>query len=69
MMKINFISSKESDKNQSMHYKSDKAEVMIGYNTNELLTTFLVHFTWDTKCVRNSVSGNDFAFDSIDRMY
>ena len=43
-MKINFISSKESDKNQSMHYKSDKAEIMIGYNTNELLKTFIVHF-------------------------
>ena len=37
MVAINFISSKDSDENCTMHTKSNNIEIMIDYETNEII--------------------------------
>ena len=43
-MAINFISSKDSDETQTMHTKSNTAEIMIGSKTDEIIKDFLESF-------------------------
>ena len=39
-MKINFISSKDSDEIRAMHTKSNNIEIMVGNETNEIIEDF-----------------------------
>ena len=43
-MTINFISSKDSDETQIMYSKSDKIKIMIGSETDEIITEIFESF-------------------------
>ena len=70
---INFISYKDSkdfDKVQVIHLKSDNAEIMMGSETDEiteeLFESLLQRYQ---ERLKESKNGSDLAFDSVDALY
>ena len=67
---INFISSKHSDEIGTMHSKSDKIEIMIGNETDEIIEelfeTLLQRYQ---ERLKESMKGSEFIFDSVDLLY
>ena len=66
-MSINFISSKDSDETRNMHTKSDKIEIMMGSETdditNELFESLLQKYQ---EGLEESMRGSEFIRDSVD---
>ena len=69
-MKINSMTSKDCVEKQLMHSNSDDTEVLIGNNTDGVISRFfhsLLH-----RCqigVEESVKGCDFVFDHVDGLH
>ena len=66
-MSINFISSKDSDETRNMHTKSDKIEIMMGSETDditdELFESLLQKYQ---EGLEESMRGSEFIRDSVD---
>ena len=69
-MSINFISSKDSDETRNMHTKSDKIEIMMGSETDditdELFESLLQKYQ---EGLEESMRGSEFIRDSVDLLY
>ena len=69
-MSINFISSKDSDETRNMHTKSDKIEIMMGSETDditdELFESLLQKYQ---EGLEESMRASDFIFDSVNLLY
>ena len=69
-MSINFISSKDSDETRNMHTKSDKIEIMMGSETDditdELFESLLQKYQ---EGLEESMRASEFTFDSVDLLY
>ena len=69
-MAINFSSSKDSEKNHTMHSQSDNIETLIGNETGEtievLFDSFLQRYQ---KGLEESMRGSEFVFDNVDSFY
>ena len=68
---INFISSKpDSDETCIMHTKSNKIEIMIGSETNEVIETlFRSHLQRYQENLEEKMRGSEFIFDGINLSY
>ena len=69
-MAINFISSKGSDETRTMHIKSTNVEIMVGSETNEIITDLFISF-WQKyqEGLEESTRGSEFVYDSVDVLY
>ena len=69
-MPINFISSKDSDETRNMHTKSDKIEIMMGSETDditdELFESLLQKYQ---EGLEESMRASEFIFDSVNLLY
>ena len=69
-MAINFISSKDSDETQTMHTKSNNAEIMVGSETNEIIKDLFESFLQKyQEGLGESMRGSEFVYDSVDVLY
>ena len=69
-MAINFISSKDSDETQTMHTKSNNAEIMVGSETNEIIKDLFESFLQKyQEGLEESMRGSEFVYDSVDVLY
>ena len=69
-MKINFISSKDSNETRSMHTKSDNIEIMIGNETDEIIKNlFESLFQKYQEGLEKSMKRKEFVFDNLDLLY
>ena len=69
-MKINFISSLDTDEFREMYTKSNNIEIMNGIETNdiinELFESFLKRYQEELEKKKN---GSNFVFESVDLIY
>ena len=65
-MKINFISSKDSNETRTMHTASDNTEIMISNKTGEIIENFLNLLQKYQERLEKSMRGSKFVFDIID---
>ena len=69
-MKINFISSKDSDETVTMHTRSNNIEIMVGNETNEIteepFESLLQKYQEGSE---DNMRGNKFVFKSVDLLY
>ena len=65
-MKINFISSKDSNETRTMHTTSDNTEIMISNKTDEIIENFLNLLQKYQVRFEKSMRGSKFVFDIID---
>ena len=69
-MSINFISSKDSDETCNMHTKSDKIEIIMGSETDditdELFESLLQKYQ---EGLEESMRASEFIFDSVNLLY
>ena len=69
-MKINFISSKDSEETSNMSTKSDNIEIMMGNETDEtieeLFESLLQRYQ---EGLEESMKGSEFVFDSVDLLH
>ena len=67
IIKINFISSKNFNDVRDMHSKFDNIEIMIGFDTNEIIEkhfdSILQRYQ---KGLEESMKGSDFVFDNVE---
>ena len=69
-MAINFIYSKDSDETRTMHTKSNNVEIMVGSETNEIITDLFVSFLQKyQEGLEESMRGSEFVYDSVDVSY
>ena len=69
-MKINFISSKDSNETRSMHTKSDNIEIMIGNETDGIIKNlFESLFQKYQEGLETSMKRSEFVFDNLDLLY
>ena len=69
-MAINFISSKDSDETRTMHTKSNKVEIMIGSETDEITEVLLESFLQKyQEGLEESMRESEFVYDSVDVLY
>ena len=69
-MKINFISSKDSNETRSMHTKSDNIEIMIGNETDGIIKNlFESLFQKYQEGLEKSMKRKEFVFDNLDLLY
>ena len=69
-MKINFISSKDSEETWNMSTKSDSVEIMMGSETDEITEElFESLFQRYQEELEESMKGSEFIFDSVDLLY
>ena len=69
-LSINFISSNGSDETRNLRSKSDNIEVMMGYETDEIIDEFYEPFSQNyQKDLEESLRGSEFIFDSVDLLY
>ena len=69
-MKINFISSKDSNETRTMHTTSDNIEIMVDNETDEIVEELFESLLQkDQEALEKSMKGCEFAFDSIDLLY
>ena len=70
---INFISYKDSkdfDKIQIIHLKSDNTEIMMGSETDEIIEDFFESLLQRyQEILEESKNGSDLVFDSVDALY
>ena len=70
VMKINFISSLDTNEFREMYTKSDNIEIMNGTETNdiikELFKSFLRRYQEE---VETKMKGSSFVFESVDLLY
>ena len=68
-MKINFISSKQSNETRDMFSKSDNYEIMMGVDVNEIIKNLFNSLLKRYQGVlQESMRGSDFVFDYIESM-
>ena len=69
LMKINFISSKNSSETRDIHSKSDNVEIMMGVDTNEIIkkifNSLLQRYQ---KKLEESMRGSDIVFDYVESL-
>ena len=69
-MRINFISSKDSEETRAMHTKSDNIEIMIGSETDniidELFESLLQRYQ---EGLEELMRGNEIVFDNVDLLH
>ena len=66
-MAINFISFKDSDETQTMHTKSNNAEIIVGSETNEIIMDLFESFLQKyQEGLEESMTGSEFVYDSDD---
>ena len=53
IMRINFVSSLDSNELRILHTKSDNMEIMSGIETNDIINELSKSFLKDTKKIRN----------------
>ena len=69
-MKINFISSKDSEETWNMSTKSDSVKIMMGSETDEITEElFESLFQRYQEELEESMKGSEFIFDSVDLLY
>ena len=69
-MAINFISSKDSDENRTMHTKSNNVEIMIGSEIDEIIEVLFEFFLQKyQEGLDESMRGSEFVYDSVDVLY
>ena len=72
-MSINFISRKDSkdfDKNQHIHLKSDNTEIMMGSETDEIIEELFESLLQRyQERLEESKNGSDLVLDSVDALY
>ena len=69
IMKINFISSKNSNDTGDMHSKSDNVEIMMGVDTNEIIKNLFNSLLQRyQKGLEESMKGSDFVFDYVESL-
>ena len=72
-MSINFISRKDSkdfDKNQLIHLKSDNTEIMMGSETDEIIEELFESLLQRyQERLEESKNGSDLVLDSVDALY
>ena len=69
-MKINFISSKDSEETWNMSTKSDSVEIRMGSETDEITEElFESLFQRYQEELEESMKGSEFIFDSVDLLY
>ena len=72
-MAINFISFKDSkdfDKNQTIHLKSDNTEIMMGIETDEIIEELFKSLLQRyQELLEESKNDKDLVFDSVDALY
>ena len=67
---INFISSKNSDENRTMHSKSDNIEIMMGSETDEIIEEcFESLLKGYEKVLEESMRGSEFIFYSANILH
>ena len=70
IMRINFISSLDTDEFRTMHTKSDNIEIMMSTETNviinELFESFLRRYQ---EGLETKMKGSEFIFESVDLLY
>ena len=62
---INFMSSKDNDRNLAIHWKSYNKEIMIGKETWNFWRIFTDHFFKVSKTIVESMKGSKFVFDCV----
>ena len=68
-MAIYFISSKDSNKTRTMHTKSNNIEIMIGNETDEIITELLISVLQKyQKDLEEKMKGSELVFDSVNLM-
>ena len=66
-MKINFISSKDSDETRTVHTNSDNIEIMMGSETDETIKKLFKSLLQKyQKRLEEKIRGSEFVFDSVD---
>ena len=69
-MSIKFIFSKDSSETCIMHTKSDKMEIMMGSETDDIIEELREsHLQNHQKGLEESMRGSEFVCDSIDLLY
>ena len=69
-MKINFISSKDSNEICTMHTKSANIRIMMGSKTDEIIKELFEPLLQRyQKGLEEKMRGNEFVFDSVDLLY
>ena len=66
-MRINFISSKDSEETRIMHANSDNVEIMIGSEADDIIDK-LFEFILQRyqECLEESMRGSQFVLNNID---
>ena len=69
-MRINFISSKDSEETRIMHANSDNVEIMIGSEADDIIDK-LFEFILQRyqECLEESMRGSQFVLNNIDLLY
>ena len=69
-MRINFISSKDSEETRIMHANSDNVEIMIGSEADDIIDK-LFEFILQRyqECLEESRRGSQFVLNNIDLLY
>ena len=69
-MRINFISSKDSEETRTMHTKSNNVEIMMGSETDHIIDE---HFEFllqrYQEGLEESMRGNEFVFTNVDLLH
>ena len=69
-MAINFISSKDSDENRTMHTKSNNVKIMMGSEADEIIEDLFESFLQKyQEGLEESMRGSEFSCDSVDVLY
>ena len=69
-MAINFIYSKDSDEICTMHTKTNKVEILIGCETNEIIEEVYESLSQRyQEGLEEKMKGSEFIFDSVDVLY
>ena len=69
-MQINFISSKDSGETQTMDTKSNNMEIMMGSETDDIITEIIDSFLQRyQEGLVEKMRGNEFVFKSVDLLY
>ena len=70
IMKINFISSLDTDEICTMHTKSDNIEIMNGIETNDIINELFKSFIERyQETLETILKGSTFVFESVDLLY
>ena len=64
---VNFISSRDSDDTRTMHTSSDNVEIMIGNETDEVISEFFEYVLQRyQKDLEETMKGSEFVFYTVD---